>query len=1184
MKSIKRAILSAMLLVAAAGVSNAKHDGEYIHNLNAEFMTPFVEWAKPLAKPPKVLVICQPGYESTTLVELMRRMDLKCDAFMAMTYNAVGADDLWSGAVAGTSKAEKENELLGLLKNNYDVYVLAGDFFVSGLPREALNHIAHRVADGGASLIVTGGLDFLQPFAKEFRSLPSPEGQAEILSMIDRNALSSGAFTENPKQPADRSIVKTFRFGKGNVVVMQYDKGARGLFPKQAFNREWLARTECDAALFQRALLWAAGHHPSITASCVQNIKGGNAGYIQDKLAQGALVYRLDGAEGVKGSAAFRLRDQDGKTVWTGASPFRLEKEGVLVQARPPLLAPGNYFMDVIIKRDKFVDNIGEFLVKVESPLGETELTTDKESYKVKEPINYELTTAVPSTEKLQVRTRITDTTHGKVWQEATRPAPGGQKFTGSIPPAHIPALSGYLDCELVSGDKVLAKTSKLLFFPKPGLPVYYSYVWDGINEDVPVTGALLGDKAGFDAVLQSSPSALPQKINIGLVQYCAHIAFGFDEKTGSSKWNLEWNLFKPGEKAEEIYGNDQTFHNPKARERVEAPFREWVKKYHQYGVQVYNLGDENGFSYEAGFSPSDLPAFKEFEKTRYGTIDKLNAAWGTAYASFEDVEHLRMKDALEKKNYTAWMDHRAFVENTYADIHRFYSKIIKEYDPKAIVGAEGSNSGDLENTIRDLEFWGPYSDPLGNELVRSLGPNKLRSLWWGGYVGSHGGRPTYPFMLWTPLLTGAVNGNSWFAGNTGAEGLTASGLGLAKYFKTLLPYLDVLKDGVAQLLISAPLKNDGVAILWSHESDSASLIGTQFQNPKDSIGTFMQYCYAKGIQFDFVTPTMIEKGALKNYKMLFLFGASSVGDKTAETIKSFAEKGGVVVADINPGVMDEFCHLRQESVLGGLFGVQGIKALAIPGPKPLDISKDFGGRKISYKASRVLSSPETDVMAFNPVGKGAALLLNFGLGAAEQSASAETPFGNFLADILALGNVKPMASLEGVNPERTVFRVRSTKDFDVVGFVDSDAADLSKKATLKLAEKRHVYEIGKGYLGEFEQWETVMDTPFKVFSLYKTKQEAPALFLSSESAVPGKALTIDLAKLPANGVMRLEILRPDGTPLWPRPEVIVNDGKKKAYEIWFAYNEAPGDYKVVVTDVSTSLKSEKTVRLGKAK
>jgi hypothetical protein len=1181
MNSFKSTIMAAMLLLSAAGAAYAKHDGEYLHNLNSEFKTPSVEWAKPLEKPPRVLIISQTGYDSTTIVELMRRMDIKCDTFITMAHDKVWADDLWNGAVIGTSQAEKENELLGLLKNDYDVYVLAG-FSLGGVPREALHIITQRIAEKGASLISTNGEWHMSPFAKALCSLPFPEGQSEIMSMIDKDALSSGAFSEDPKKPADRTLVKTFSFGKGKVLAMCYDKNAYGLFPRQDFNREWLARTECDSVLFQRALLWASGHKPSVTASCVQNVRSGKGGFIMDMLATSGLVFRFAGDEGVKGEAIFRLRDQDSRILWSNVEQFQIGKDGVLVPARPPLLAPGNYFMDLIIKKGKFVDNIGEFMVKVESPLGEITFTTDKDSYKEKEAIKYELNTSFPAKDKLELRTRITDTMHGKVWQESSRPVSPGQKFTGSITPVHVPVLAAYLDCELVSGEKVLAKSSKLLFFPKTGLPVYFTYVWDGISEKVPSTGNLLGPVAGFDAVLTSNAKACPQKLDMGVVQYCAHISLGYDDKTGCTKWNLMWNLFKPGEKAEEIYGNDQTFHNPKVRERVEAPFREWVKNYCQYGVQVYNLGDENGFSYEAGFSPSDLPAFRDFEKTRYGTIDKLNTAWGSSYLSFEQVEHLRMKDALDKKNYTAWMDHRAFIENTYADIHRFYSKIIKEYDPKAIVGAEGSGAGDLENTIRDLEFWGPYSDPLGNELVRSIGGNKLRSLWWGGYVGSHGGRTEYPLMLWTPLLTGAVNANSWFAGNTCSEGLTASGLGFAKYFKTLLPHLDALKNGVAQLLISTPLRNDGIAILWSHESDSASLIGTQFQNPKDSIGTLMQFFYAKGVQFDFVTPSMIAKDALKNYKMLFLFGASSVSDKTAESIKAFTEKGGIVVADVNPGVMDEFCHMRQESVLGTLFGVQGIKALKTPESRKLEINKGLRGQQISFSADRILSSPETDVMSAKTCGKGLALLLNFGLGAAAQSASAETPFDKFIADILALGGVKPAASLEGVNGERSVFRVRSAKDFDVVGFVASDPADLTKKAKLKWEAKRHVYEIGKGYLGEFEQWETTMDIPFKVFCLFKTKQEVPVLVLSSETAKPGTPLTIDLSKLSPNAVVRLEILRPDGTPLRNRAEVIVNDGKKKTYEIWFAYNEVPGDYKVMMTDVRTSLKSEKTIRIGR--
>jgi hypothetical protein len=326
----------------------------------------------------------------------------------------------------------------------------------------------------------------------------------------------------------------------------------------------------------------------------------------------------------------------------------------------------------------------------------------------------------------------------------------------------------------------------------------------------------------------------------------------------------------------------------------------------------------------------------------------------------------------------------------------------------------------------------------------------------------------------------------------------------------------------------------------------------------------------------------MMAKDALKNYKLLFLFGASSLSDQSAASIKAFAENGGVVVADVNPGVMDEYCHLRPESVLGPLFGVNGIKALRIPEPKSLAVSKELGGKKITFNAARVLSSPETDVMVFSPCGKGLALLLNFGLGAAAQSAGAETPFDTFMTDLLALGNVKPSASIEGVNGERSVLRVRSAKDFDVVGFVASDPADLSKKATVKWAEKRHVYEIGKGYLGEFKQWDTFMDTPLKLFGLFTSKQESPVLALSSGVAKPGMPLTLDLTQLLPGAVVRLQILRPDGTLLWDRPEVIVNDGKKQSHEIWFAYNTPLGEYRVVLTDVCTSLKSEKMVRIGK--
>ena len=425
--------IASLALALTTTLVYGKHDGEYIHNLNTEFKTPCFEWAKPLEKPPRVLIISQLGYDSRSIVELMQRMDLKCDTFMSMSHDKIGADDLWNGAVAGTGQAEKENELLALLKNDYDVYVFS-NFPVNGIPREALRIIAGRIAEQGASLVTTCGEWYaLQPFKEDMTNLPLPEGESEIMSMIDRAALSNGAFSEDSKKPANRSLVKTFRFGKGKVVVLCYDKGALGLFPRQQFNREWLARTECDSVFFQRTLLWAAGHQPALTASCVQNIKAGTEGFIQDMLASSGLVFRFAGKEGAKGEALIRLRDQDSRIVWSSTLQFSIEKDSTLIPARPPMLAPGNYFMDLIIKQGRFVDNIGEFMVKVESPLGETALSTDKDSYKDKEAIKYELNTSLPAKEKLEIRTRIIDTMRGRVWLDSSRQVSPGQKFSGSV-------------------------------------------------------------------------------------------------------------------------------------------------------------------------------------------------------------------------------------------------------------------------------------------------------------------------------------------------------------------------------------------------------------------------------------------------------------------------------------------------------------------------------------------------------------------------------------------------------------------------------------------------------------------------------------------------------------------------------------------------------------------------------
>ena len=90
----------------------------------------------------------------------------------------------------------------------------------------------------------------------------------------------------------------------------------------------------------------------------------------------------------------------------------------------------------------------------------------------------------------------------------------------------------------------------------------------------------------------------------------------------------------------------------------------------------------------------------------------------------------------------------RQFMEKAYSDLHHFLADEIRKVHPGAKVGAEGSRPAEMEQTIDTLEFWGPYSRLVEDEVLRCLGRDKFRTLWWGGYVGSHGGRGKYPMPL----------------------------------------------------------------------------------------------------------------------------------------------------------------------------------------------------------------------------------------------------------------------------------------------------------------------------------------------------------------------------------------------------------------------------------------------------
>ena len=100
-------------------------------------------------------------------------------------------------------------------------------------------------------------------------------------------------------------------------------------------------------------------------------------------------------------------------------------------------------------------------------------------------------------------------------------------------------------------------------------------------------------------------------------------------------------------------------------------------------------------------------------------------------------------------------------MDKMYADTFQMLASVIRRRDPRARIGAEGSDPGDLEQTVDGLDFWGPYRNLVADETLRNVRPDAVRGIWWGGYIQCT--RSGYPLEQWEYLLTGTVNADLWF-------------------------------------------------------------------------------------------------------------------------------------------------------------------------------------------------------------------------------------------------------------------------------------------------------------------------------------------------------------------------------------------------------------------------------------
>ncbi len=404
--------------------------------------------------------------------------------------------------------------------------------------------------------------------------------------------------------------------------------------------------------------------------------------------------------------------------------------------------------------------------------------------------------------------------------------------------------------------------------------------------------------------------------------------AKGFNEyaMTGDKKWLIR----------------EPCLNSPDEREKLERSIGNAIKRLSLYAPVAYCLSDENNLTYynapfDFCFSPFCLERMRKWLRERYSDLARLNEAWGKQFRSWDEVVPDTFEEAIQRKNFVAWADHREFMDSVFVDIWRQANEVAKRFDPKAKIalsgtpGPEAYGGYDWFALIQNMGTLLPYLGTSVGEMQRSF--SKIpRTPWVAGY-GLKGA--DLLFGVWRAVFN-RCNGIGVFW----LPSMLEPDLTFPKAAQDLEQVTRPLRTGLGKLLIHAKPSQPQVAIYHSMPSIRAAFALGLDQELADERDSFVTILQSLGIQFVFVDARQIEQGWLKQNKVkaLILPMALAMSDGEVQAVREFVANGGKVIADVLPAVFDEKLKPRGSSPLADLFG--GEKVNLLKERNPFDLTE----------------------------------------------------------------------------------------------------------------------------------------------------------------------------------------------------------------------------------------------------
>lgn len=1202
-RSILHLAIASVALPVCAQVTNMVKELEEDHELSMEFETPHTDWAQPYAQPPARVMYfgyggSDRGIEARDLVELKQRFDLEAEAafFQRMPDKQFFS---WIGGEAGGARLERL-----VSEQEWDC------FLFNGIPPDLM--LAYRMIRDKFSVAYYGADDAERELHKAGMVLigvNDPHLTKEKYRIAEE---------DSPVPEAD-----AFENPYGRVVRLPPR-------PKIDFHPGWEIEYDHWMERVGRAVLWASGREPRVALG-IQSPK-----IPLDRTDIGGAGIQLHWTSpSPLDNLAFsaRLRSAEGTIIDLPLDIPQAGKNQIGVHIQAPLRA-GKYHLDAFATSDKGIESWVTRQIEFTSSRIVSSVQLDSEWGENGDVIagKTRLTGNTLANEKVLVRLKDV---HGRIVnQTIVTPENSEASFSFTVEP-WMPMLLEVRGL-LTSNDEEISSNYAYFHAVRRHRNQFNFVVWtpggafsaadwpyDTLAPYVHQQLARLGctvQLSGSRGSWRGWPFLPVAAANISLVPYATRITTSWDERGFMTIPHTEagcWN-------------NQEAI-----QDWIELNTRK-CQGIRQHGVFVYGLGDE-GASSGSCVHPLCLDAYRRYLEEVYGDIVQLNESWDEDYASFEQVNLLvpgdnEEEEALRRGLKPRWYDRQAYQAYNLVHYAKKYADGFKRLDPKAISGYEGSgrfaDGADIDLVCRTMGYWAPYPG-LQDEVLRSIIPTDfIYSNWMGHWKGTGDLLGQY----WRMLTLGFDSVWFWrwsglgpYEANISYHGLINGAMVPFRAVKELLADTQVIRDGLGTLLQGCHREDDGIAMLYSYPSQFAISTGPGIsygdaeghemsplkdhpnRDGKESLIVYEKNhiswhrsLRATGLNFSYVTDRMLRLGEFhaEKYKVLILSQIEALGKVEAEIIRAFVEGGGMVIADVRPGVYDGHCKPTRPGYLDDLFGIRRVGDMHASITN-VHIDGSLGNHTVQVSLSGLKVDPGVEVTEGTPlartgntplcivnrVGKGMAMLLNFSMDSYPVINTDEIPPGatDFIRAMLAAGNVKPEISL---------FNVQGTpvRDTEIVRWKGPGVDFISLFGGMSLAgrrimyiakdeqvlvglpEARHVYDLRENtYLGEVSQFETT-----------KLGNRATFLVLSEHALDPpnlasvggrlGHRIAIDISYpgQKATHAVRLTAEHPNGMKAeWHEQVIIVHSGRTQAI-LPVAINDPVGSWTIAAKDLYT--------------